>query len=267
MIKKIKIVTCIALITLIAGAIGYFFAGHKMDQQRKLFLRAKLMKLESKLGDMGVRLCLIRTDSSSQIIPKGHMIVLLDFSEKDYQVIKKNLEKIENVINEYIWTENPDKKILAIKYLDSDGLNLEDTLKGRLDLNVDETDVEYYSVIREYNNKLEEDLWVAFDVADINRSNLRFKIISDVTYDVTLQTNIVKKQYLYARFKDLGKKRIQGARFIYKKIGDFNQARGDKIYFYNLPKEEFILINKMVSFTRKHSAGDKIIYLDEFISN
>ena len=263
MINRIKIALCLILITIIAGIIGYVFAGYKMDQMRKLFLREKLMKLEVRLRDNGVRACLLQSDSSSDAIPKGHLIALLDFSEKDYQQIKKNMENIESIINEYVRTENKDRQILAIKYLDADGFNLEDTLKGYLEMKVDETDVEYYSVIKEYNNQLSEDLWEIFDAMDVSRNSLRFKIISDVVYDVTLETHSVKKQYFYARFRDLKKEQLLDARILYKKAGGFDLARGDKIYFYNLPTQEFLLINRMVATSKKISITDQVIYLDE----
>lgn len=263
MINRIKIAVCLAIITLIAGIIGYFFAEHKTDQMRKLFLREKLIKMEDQLRELGVRLCIIQSDSSSNALSRGHMIALLDFEEKGYQQIKENLSKIQSVVSEYIRTENAERQILTIKYLDSEGFNLENTLRGQLDLKVDETDAEYFSVIREYNNKVSEGLWDAFDAPGIDKDSLSFKILSDVVYDVTLEVYHVKKQYFYARFRNLDKEKIQDARIIYKKVGGFDLSRGDKIYFYNLSDGEFKLINKMVGLKKRIINSTRVIYLDE----
>lgn len=265
MINRIKIAICLITITVIAGIIGYFFADYKMDQMRKLFLREKLMKMEGQLRELGLRLCIIQSDASSNALARGHMIALLDFDEKDFQQIKTNIDKIEAIINEYVRTENEDRQLLAIRFLDADGFNLENTLKGQLDLKVDETDAEYYSVIREYNNKLSDELWEALDAPGIDRNSLSFKILSDVVYDVTLEIYKVKKQYFYARFRNLDKEKLQDARIIYKKVGSFDLSRGDKIYFYNLSDGEFKLINKMVGMRKKITSSTKIIYLDEMI--
>lgn len=382
---------CIIVITLITGTVGYFFADVKMDQQRKLFLRQKLSDLESQIHEAGVHLCILQSHNSSSAIPEGNMICLLDFWEKDFEIEQKNLNKIKDIINKYVKLQNVDQQTRAIVYLDADGFDLEDTLNGRVDMKVDMSDSEYYSVIKIYNQRLETELWQAFeyglsfmkiedvqnwdvlmdvlnkqesepvnrvwvflnqdckqiienwavgiplddkskatminglnqiikngdfydfqvfaqlkktpeceklitdgldditqiqvqrlnrllidavfpDVVDepesypnLGKKDLKMKIVSNVTFDVTTAKVNVQKQYFYARFNEVGIKKIQEVRKIFKKVAKFDLTRGDKIYFYNLQKNEFRLVENIVKVLMEHTGTKHIILYDEII--
>lgn len=392
MIKRMKMIICLVLITLIGGVIGFYFAVNKLGQQRKLFLRQKLRELEAQIYEKGVKLCILQHGTPSSTMPEGSMIALLDFWEQDYNEISENIDDIKAIINLYVKTLDKDRLAKAIRYLDVDGFSLDEIIRAHNEIDVDTTDAEYFSVVKKYNTDVETELWEVFksgfsgiqsnniidwqiimntlkqrntsevqriwsylnqeskdvvafwaygiplndqsktvminglnqlirsrdfydprtfasvaldeegealidlgldklsrvqahrlnrllieaafpmaiervkDFPNLSKDDLRIKLLSNVSHDVTLDTINVEKQYFFARFNDLDTNTIQSVRILYKRAANFSVPRGDKIFFYNLSKEEFNVINTMSTMSkmqREHTGQRHIILLDE----
>lgn len=264
MLGRLKMPICILIITIIAGAIGFLFAGRKLEQQRRLFLKQRLMKLDNQLRELGVQACIIQTSDSSPSIKHGHMLALLDFWETDYDKISKNLEKIKDTINAYVKLRNNERQVGAIRYLNKDGFDLEEILKGKIITELDEKDFEQNEAIKEYTNELTEKLWAAYEALQLNRKDLRFKIIPQVTIDDTTEQVKAEKKYFYARFNNITNIELRKEiRKVYKRLSSFDLSRGDKIYFDNYPRGNYDLINRMIKYTGGALLSDQVILIDK----
>ncbi|MCD4782593.1 MAG: hypothetical protein K8T10_02055 [Candidatus Eremiobacteraeota bacterium] len=264
MLGRLKMPICILIITLIAGAIGYLFTGQKLEQQRRLFLKQRLTKLDNQLRELGVQVCIIQTSKSSPSIKHGHMFALLDFWETDYDKTSKNLEKIKDTINEYVKLRNNERQVGAIRYLNKDGFDLEEVLKGQIKTELDEKDFEQNEAIKEYTAELTNKLWAAYEAFQLSRKDLRFKIIPQVTIDDTTEQVKAEEKYFYVRFNNITNIELRKEiRKVYKRLSNFDLARGDKIYFDNYPRENYDLINRMTKYAGVSPLSDQVILIDK----
>ena len=264
MLGRLKMPICILVITIIAGIIGYVFAGRKLKQQRRLFLKQRLMKLDTQLRELGIQACIIQTSESSPSIKQGRMLALLDFWETDYEKINKNLDKIKEIINVYVKLRNNERQVGTIRYLSKDGFDLEEILKGKIQTGLDEKDFEQDEAIKEYNNELTKKLWTAYEALQLNRKDLRFKIIPQVTIDDTTEQVKAEKKYFYARFNNITNIEIRKEiRKIYKRLSGFDLSKGDKIYFDNYDRGNFELIDRMIKYIGEAPKSEQVIFIDK----
>ncbi len=259
MSNKLKIVISMIIISLIGGAIASRL-GYKFEQQKRIQIREELLKLDSKLRREGVNICLIQPVHSN----KRKLIVMLNFWENDPEQIKKRLDSIKDTIYKYATKVNGTTSAPVIKYLDDEGYNLDDTLQAQLEMNIDETEAEYYDVVRRFTLELDRKLKEEFSKV-INRANFDIRILANVKYDVTTDSYSPKKLFFYARFNSASTDQLQKVRIIYKKLSGFKVSRGDKIYFYNLKPEEFKLVRELTFIMTTKETEDvtvQAIYFD-----
>jgi hypothetical protein len=259
-IKKIVFILIIAFIT---ATISFYFATEKLEQQTTLFQREKLMNIGQNIEDLGVSLCVIETDKGSSAVEKGSIIVMLDFWEKDNKQIQKNLDKIKELIKEYLNTCNEDLQTKIIKFVDVDGFNLDEVIAGKIEMQLGSADSEFLYTVNKFNSKQEGNLWVAFEQAGFKKTDMQIKVLSDVVYDETVDSYSVNKLFFFARFNNLDSEKRQLIRIIYKKTADFKPDRGDRIYFKNVTSEEFLLIKFMSRYVRQTQRNDTIVRMDE----
>jgi len=259
MSNKLKIVISIIIISLIGSVIASRL-GCKFEQQKRIQIREELLKLDSKLRREGVNICLIQPIHGN----KRKLIVMLNFWENDPEQIKKRLDSIKDTIYKYVIKVNGTTSAPVIKYLDDEGYNLDDTLQAQLEMNIDETEAEYYDVVRKFTLGLDKKLKEEFSKV-INGANFDIRILADVKYDVTTDSYSPKKLFFYARFNNASTDQLQKVRIIYKKLSGFKVSRGDKIYFYNLKPEEFKLVRELTFIMTTKESEDvtvQAIYFD-----
>ena len=139
-------------------------------------------------------------------------------------------------------------------------------LKAESQLAINETQSEYYAVVKKYNEDLEAKLKKSFNQI-MPSERYHIKIISDVSYDVTLDKYNANKLILFANFKNASTEELQNFRIMYKKIINFNHKRGDEIYFYNLPVQTFDKIVELRRLIRQEEVGaqkNQTIHLQNF---
>ncbi|MFP4498341.1 MAG: hypothetical protein ACLFQV_09045 [Vulcanimicrobiota bacterium] len=245
MANRLKIVFALLIIVVISGLI-ISRIGYKLRQQERLYNRNELRLMEGKLRKQGVRTCFIQPRYGN----RENLVVMMDFWENDEEKIMENLEEIKSTVNQY--TSKADNNITTpiFKYLDNDGYNLEDIIRTRKDIEQSDTYFEYYDIVDRFRTELRSKLTIAFDEI-IDPENYKFKIIADINYDVTLDTYSAKKIYFFAIFNEADTEQLKAIRIAYKRIADFDIARGDKIFFYNMKNYEFELITVMRNLMEK----------------
>jgi hypothetical protein len=235
--KRLKIIIYLLLLAILAGAVVYFLGG-KLEQQARLQMRDELSKLDAQVRELGVNICLIQ--------PREHksnrLLVMIDFWESDKHKILENLDKIKKEVSNYCRKEGIASPLIT--YMDPGGFDLEDTLRAEADVNLDETEAEYFSILNKFSTDLEGKLEEAFS-REIEPWQYRLRIIADAQHDVTLNAYSARKVYFFARFKNADTSQLQAVRIAYKKISGFKLERGDKIYFYNQKTPDFLLTDRM----------------------